>query len=245
MRPVLLPSFLKVALTNINRGQKDLRLFEIGKTYPEGKEKETLGLLLTGRRLRDWRYSKKDTVEIFDLKGALEHLFQTAGIDVTYQEAECPFFDPACAAAIIIDGKQAGVFGKIERGVLNNWDIKNQDVYFAELHLEEVFAKAGPFKKYRPISGFPAIVRDVSLAVKKEVAYKQVEEICRLQGGDILRSVDFIEQYLGEKIPAGEKGLVFSCQYQSLTQTLREDEVTAVHERILQALTVELGAIRR
>jgi len=99
--------------------------------------------------------------------------------------------------------------------------------------------------KYQPISEFPSIGRDISLALNKEVSFKQVEEICRHHGGDILKSVSFIEQYLGEKIPTGQKGLVFSCHYQSNTRTLREDEVTAVHEQILQALTKDLNAIRR
>ncbi len=261
MRPAMLPSFLQAAVTNINRGQKDLRLFEIGKIYFKNKldsrfrgnddadgvkEKETLGILLTGRRLRDWRSSRKEEIDIFDLKGVLERIFQTIGISAVYAEKgdslNCPLFP---AAAIIVDGKQIGVLGKIDRKVLSNWDIKTQDVYFAELHLDEILSRPDKFVRYQPISGFPAVVRDVSLAVKKEIPYKRIEEICLRQGGDILRSVQFIEQYLGDKIQPGYKGLVFSCQYQSSIRTLREDEVSAVHERILQALTNDLSAIRR
>ena len=245
MRPVMLPSFLQVAVTNINRGQKDLRFFEIGKTYFKEKEKETVGILLTGRRSHDWRSSRKDMVEIFDIKGVLERIFQTAGIDVAYEGANIPVFDPACGEAIIVDGKQIGVFGKIEKKVLNNWDIKNQEIYFAGFYLDEILTKPDNPTKYQPISEFPAILRDVSLAVKKEIPYQKIEEICLQQGGDILKSVQFIEQYLGDKIQPGHKGLVFSCQYQSSTRTLREEEVSTVHERILQALTKDLSAIRR
>ena len=245
MRPVMLPSFLQVAVTNFNRGQKDLRFFEMGKTYFKDGEKETLGLLLTGRRSYDWRSFRKEGIEIFDLKGILERIFQTAGIEAAYEGANMPVFDHACAAAIIIKGKQIGVLGKVDRKVLSNWDIKNQDIYFAEFYLGELIAAANRPVKYQPISEFPAIVRDVSLAVKKEVSYKKVEEICVQQGGDILKSVHFIEQYLGDKIQSGHKGLVFSCHYQSNARTLREDEVTSVHERILQTLTHDLNAIRR
>ena len=133
----------------------------------------------------------------------------------------------------------------MEQKVLNNWDIKNQDILFCGIHLDEILSLPSKPLKYQPISEFPAIVRDVSLAVKKEIPYKKIEEICLQQGGDILKSVQFIEQYLGDKIQAGYKGLVFSCQYQSNTRTLREDEVSAVHERILHALTHDLAAIRR
>ncbi len=245
MRPILLPSLLQVVVTNFNRGQKDLRFFEIGKTYFKSGERETAAVLLTGRRSHDWRSSKKDMVAIFDLKGVLENIFQSIGANASFESAPVPAFDPSCAATIIIEGKQIGVLGKLEQKVLSNWDIKNQDVYYAEFFLDAVFLHSGKIKKYQPISEYPAIMRDVSLAVKKDVPYKKIEEICFKQGGDILRSVQFIEQYLGDKIPAGQKGLVFSCQYQSNTGTLREDQVTAVHERILQALTNDLGAVRR
>lgn len=245
MRPVILPSFLQVAVTNINRGQKDLRFFEIGKTYFKDKEKETLGILLTGRRAHDWRSSKKEGVEVFDLKGLLDRIFQAVGISAAYETIQFPVFDPACATGISMDGKQIGVLGRIEHSVLNNWDIKNQDIYFAGLYLDGILSTPNKFLKYQPVSEFPAVIRDVSLAVKKEVPYKKIEEICQQQGGEILRSIQFIEQYLGDKIQSGYKGLVFSCQYQSSIRTLREDEVSAVHERILQTLTHDLAAIRR
>jgi len=245
MRPDMLPSLLQVALTNVNRGQKDLRFFEIGKRYFVDGEKETLSILLAGRRTQDWRSNRKDTVEIFDLKGVLESIFQSMGISAVYETTQAPAFDPSCLAAICVKGKQMGVLGRIERRVLNNWDIKIQDVYFAQVDLEGLVPLANPAKKYQPISEFPAIVRDVSLAVGQDIAFKAIEEVCRHYGAGILKSVDFIEQYLGEKIPSGQKGLVFSCQYQSNTKTLREDEVSAVHERIVRALTQDLAAIRR
>jgi phenylalanyl-tRNA synthetase beta chain len=245
MRPSMLPSMLQAALTNINRGQKDLRFFEIGKRYFLDSEKETLGILLTGRRSRDWRAHKKDSIEIFDLKGVLEKVFQHIGISPDYGANKLASLDPGCAASIMLNGRYLGAMGKIDRKVLNNWDIKNRDVFFAGLHLDEIYPLPGRDLKYQPISEFPAIVRDVSLAVKNEIPYKRIEEICLKQGGEILRSVQFIEQYLGDKIQPGYKGLVFSCHYQSNIRTLREDEVTAVHERILQALTRDLAAVRR
>ncbi len=245
MRPAMLPSFLQVAATNINRGQKDLRFFEIGKIYFKDKEKETLGILLTGRRRYDWRSSKKEGIEVFDLKGVLELIFQSLGIDVSYEINKMSVFDPACEASIIFDGKQIGILGKIDREVLNNWDIKAQEIYFAEVHLDEILSKPAKPVKYKSVSEFPAIVRDVSLAVKKEVPYKRIEDICLQQGGGVLTSVQFIEQYLGDKIQSGYRGLVFSCHYQSHERTLREEEVSVVHEHILQALINELGAVRR
>jgi len=221
-----------------------LRFFEMGKIYSEHGEKEAVGILLTGRRAHDWRLSRKEGVEFSDLKGTLERVFQSIGTNVVYEITQTPVFASACAC-IKIDGQEIGVLGKIARNVLNNWEIKNQDIYYATFLLDGILGGPEKIFQYQPISEFPAIVRDVSLAVKKEIPYKKVEEICLAQGGDILRSVHFIEQYLGDKIQSGYKGLVFSCHYQSHARTLREDEVTVVHERVLQALTRDLNAIRR
>jgi phenylalanyl-tRNA synthetase beta chain len=245
MRPSMLPSMLQAAAVNINRGQKDFRFFEFGKRYFVDGEKETLGILLAGRRSHDWRMSKKDPVEINDLKGVVARVFQAVGINPDYDNNQLAALDPGCSASIKFNGKYLGSLGKIDKKVLNNWDIKNQEIYYAGLHLDEIFALPAKALKYQPISEFPAIVRDVSLSVKKDIPYKKIEEICILKGGDILRSVCFIEQYLGDKIQPGHKGFVFSCQYQSNSRTLREDEVAAVHEGILQSLIHDLGAIRR
>lgn len=245
MRPFLLPSFLQAAATNINRGQKDLRFFEIGKTYFKEGEKETLGILLTGRRSLDWRSSKKEGVDIFDLKGLFERVSRALGLKVSFGAVQASFVDRSCAATIMADGKEIGLLGRVERKALNNWEIKNQEIYYAEIYLDGIMAAPRPVAKYLPISEFPAIVRDVSLAVKKEITYKTVEETCLRQGGDILKSVHFIEQYSGDKIQSGHKGLVFSCHYQSNARTLREEEVSTVHERILNALIQDLNATRR
>jgi phenylalanyl-tRNA synthetase beta chain len=245
MRPSMLPSMLQAAVTNINRGQKDLRLFEIGKRYLIEGEKESLGVVWTGRRSYDWRSSRKDTVEFFDLKGTVERLFQNIGLSPAYESNQFPVLDNSCAASITLNGHYLGSFGKVDRQILNNWDIKNQDVYFAGIHLSDIYPLPGRHVKFQSISEFPAIVRDVSLAVKKEIPYQKIEDTCKAQGGDILRSVQFLEQYIGDKIPAGFKGLFFSCLYQSNDRTLREEEVSAVHERIVQALIKDLNAIRR
>ncbi len=224
LRPSLLPGFLAVVASNINRGQKNLRLFEIGRTYETLPEKEKIGILLTGNRTDDWRTSGKSQVDYYDLKGVVEEL--------------CAASFPAAKEKI------SDALYKIPQDVLSNWDIKQKDVYFAELDLN-IFIDEIKTKRYQPVIEFPPVVRDVSMAVKKEIPFEKIQTIaCRL-GGNILQSVNFIEQYLGEKIPAGQKGLVFSLVYQSPERTLREEEVSQVHEKICQAIISDLGAVRR
>ncbi len=243
MRPILLPSLLQVALTNINRGQKDLRFFELGKRYLPDGEQEALGILLTGRRGQDWRSNKKENVDFYDLKGIVERLFGALSAEVIFETLSMPTFE--YAASVIMKGAPIGLLGKVAPEVLRDWEIKHQDIYYAGLDLDGVLALPAKHQKYQPVSEYPAIVRDVSLAVDKDTAWKQVEDICRAQGQGILNAVHLIEQYAGEKVQPSQKAFVFSCQYQSQERTLREDEAAAVHARLLDALTRELKATRR
>ena len=245
MRPSFLPHFMAMMTANFNRGQKDLRLFEIAKRYTPRGEKDALALLLTGSRYRDWRLPHKSQVEFFDVKGILENIFYALKADVCFDASAEPFLDATSSSSLNLNGQRIGVAGKLHRTVLENWDIKYQDVYFAEVNLEPLLAVSSATTRFEPLGEFPTVTRDVSLAVKKEISYKAIQDLCRQYGGDILREVKFIEQYTGEKVSAGQKALVFSLIYQSRQRTLREEEVNSAHERILQAIVQQLGAIRR
>ena len=245
MRPSLLPGFMQVVSGNFNRGQKNLRLFEIAKRYLPQGERTTLALLLTGSRYQDWRLSRKEQVEFSDLKGILENISVHLEPGDSKFFLENQFLDTSSVSSLEVNRKNIGFAGKLNKVVLNNWDIKHQDVYFAEIDLEEFFIRPAHTVKFQPMAEFPAIIRDISLAVKKEVSYGAIQEICRKKGGPILAEVHFIEEYLGDKIQPGHKGLVFSCHYQSHDRTLREEEVNAAHQSIIRALTSQLAAVLR
>lgn len=246
MRPSLLPGFLGVVLSNVNRGEKNLRFFEMGRTYMNGLERDTIGILLTGQRGRDWRQAKKESVDLFDLKGAVEEILTsvTSG-KLSFAPLEAQGFEPGHCAQCSLDGKPVGVLGRVASSAMAKWDIKTGAIYFAQLDLQGLYSHKHPPVRFSAMIEFPSVIRDVSLAVKQEVSYEQVQTICRAKGGEILKSVRFIEQYIGEKIQPEYKGLVFSLTYQSSQGTLKEEHVNGVHEGVCQALINDLGAIRR
>jgi len=111
--------------------------------------------------------------------------------------------------------------------------------------LEALYRAAREQGAYQPLTEYPIITRDISLAIKKEILFSDLCAIARELGGALLKDVTLKEEYLGEKIPSGCRGIIFSLKYQSAERTLREDEVTAVHEAICQAYGDRCGAIRR
>ena len=246
LRPSLLPSLLSAAVFNINRGQKNLKLFEIGKVYGPRGEQETLGVLMTGRFDEDWRKTGKSEMDFYDIKGAVEQvLSRTCSAEIRFESGSQPFLEKGQSACVLVQGVAVGFLGKIEEDVLINWDIKQKNVLFAQINLEELRRFYSPRQSYRRVSEYPAIALDVSLAVKNSVQFHQVCAMAFRLGGGILDSVKFNEEYRGDKIPAGQRGIVFSLRYKAADRTLREEEVNDVHEKILRAFVAELGAVQR
>ncbi len=246
LRPSMLPSLLEVVQTNLHRTQKDLRLFEVGKIYSSDGEKSTLALIMTGRRGQDWWHHQKDNaVNFYDLKGVLQRLLCHLGVPASWQASTCPALDSSASADIILNGHSIGYAGKISTEVLARWDIKAQGVYFAQIDLGAIFALPAAEVKYHPVSTFPAIVRDVSVAIKADLPYARIKEVCLSSAGALLKSVQLIEEYTGDKVPAGTRALVFSLTYQSDQCTLREEEVNALHQNVLKALSKQTDAVLR
>src|SRR3989339_43343 len=244
MRPSLLPSMLSRVQFNLNRGQKDISLFEAGKIYTNKGEKETLAVIMTGVALRDWRKLKQNNVDFIDIKGIVGKVFSGTGIQdsaVSYKISELPFFAGE-NAQIFLRGKKIGAVGRICQEVLDAWDIKGASVVFAEVDLESFYSGSFSKKKYFPVIEYPIVTRDISLAIKKDILFDEIRNIVFNDNNDIMHNFNLIEEYLGENLPGKEyKGLVCSCKYQSKTGTLKEEEVTKVHERICQSLIDKIG----
>ncbi|MEW5894889.1 MAG: phenylalanine--tRNA ligase subunit beta [Candidatus Omnitrophota bacterium] len=256
LRPHLLPSLLQAAKTNLNHGQKDLMIFETGKAYPHGGEREELGILLTGDAAHDWRISGARTVDFYDLKGAVEiAVGPFVSGDIIFKVSEEQFLEEGQRADVFVgqpedtsgkaSSKKIGVCGKVGSQVLEQNGIRQDNVFFAQIDLEVVYALTKKEKAYVPACEFPGIARDVSIAVSKNIFFDEICRVVRQFGGEFLRTIQLKEQYLGEKIPADQRGLVFSVVYQAPDRTLTEEEIQTVHENVLRKLIERLGALIR
>ena len=245
-RSSLLPGLLANLRLNLNRLEKDLRFFEVGHCYTAAGEQDVLGLVLTGRRWDDWRADPKAQIDFFDLKGVLTRLLSGLHCaEPKFESSRDPVFSGRESAVFSSSGHKLGKAGRIHPGILQAWDIRPQNIYYAEIALDDLRPCQPRSQTYRPYSEYPAIVRDVSLAVKKSIPYQKALDIAVEMGGELLQEVKFVEQYLGEKIPPGQRGLVFSLVYRSSQRTLTEDEVKQVHQAVLDALVRRVGAIVR
>ena len=245
MRPTMLPGALQAVAFNMNRGQKDLKFFEIGKRYLPAGERWTLLIVMTGRHAGDWRRGKRDAFDLFDVKGALETAFTALRVKgLEYRAGESAAFDAGQAAGVFLNGQSLGFMGRIADEVLGKFEIKKAQVYAAEIDLAPAVDALTPQAKFAIPDEFPAMVRDVSLAVKA-ARFEDIRAACAARGTGLLRKIELVEEYRGDKILQGYRGLVLSLTYQASDRTLTEDAVNALHESIVQELMERFEALRR
>lgn len=239
MRTLPLNGMLTALSTNYNRRNKDVRLYELANIYlpktlpleelPDERKQLTLGMYGEG--------------DFFDMKGVVEGILEKLGIRqvVTYTpEDDRPYLHPGRKADVVIGGQTLGFIGEVHPEVLDNYDIGTK-AYVAVLDVKTLAGLADFNTKYKGVAKFPAVTRDISLVMKKEVLAGQIEEVIRKNGGKLLESVELFDVYEGEQLGADEKSLAYSIRFRAPDRTLEEKDVTTVMEKILKKME-NLGA---
>lgn len=238
MRTTSLNGMLTSLATNYNRRNKDVRLYELGNIYlpkslpltelPEERMQFTLGM-----------YGKGD---FFSMKGVVEEFFEKIGMEKkeTYDpNAGKPYLHPGRQANIVYDGKVIGYLGEIHPEVADNYGIGDR-AYVAVIDMPEIMEYATFDRKYTGIAKYPAVTRDISMVVPKEVLVGEIENVIEKKGGAYLESYGLFDLYEGEQIKAGFKSVAYSIVFRAKDKTLEEADVSAAMKKILKALE-EMG----
>ncbi len=242
---------------NLNHGQRNLRLYEIGRAYQlrgtQPVETRVLTLGATGLARQKgvaetpWEYA------FADLKGDLDKLGELLG-GFEWKPGGPAYLHPARAARIRLaashhsDGSaEMGVAGQLARRVAEPFKLR-QDVFLAELRLDplyEAFSAARAALRYQPIPRFPAVERDFSLILADGTPFAQVAEAIRSLGIAEVAGIEAVDLFRGGQIPAGKYSLLVRVTFQSHAATLTEAQLTDFIGRILAALEQRLGAALR
>ncbi len=234
MRTVSLHGMLTSLATNYNRRNKEVRLYELGNVYlpkalpltelPEERMQFTLGM-----------YGDCD---FFTMKGVLEEFFDCIGMRkkaVYDPNAGRNYLHPGRQANIFYEGALVGYLGEVHPEVCDNYDMKTR-AYVAVLDMPAVLPYATFDRKYEGIAKYPAVLRDISMVVPKEIMAGQIEAIIAQRGGKILESYQLFDIYEGDQIKEGYKSVAYSITFRAKDRTLEEADVTAAMKKILNGL---------
>lgn len=239
---------------NLNHGQRDLRLFEIGKAYAlrggEPSETTVLTLGATGLAREKTIYEEAREFGFADLKGDLDGIGEMAG-GFAWRFGGPKWLTGGRAAQISGDGAGGsvvlGVAGQVARRIADQLKLR-QEIFVAELHLEPLLAKiegASATLKFAPIARFPSVERDFSLVLADGITFAQVADAIRALGIVELRNIQAADLFRGGQVPAGKYSLMIRVVFQSGETTLTEAQVAEFSSRIVTALETELGASLR
>ncbi len=234
MRTVSLNGMLTSLATNYNRRNKDVRLYELGNIYipkslpltelPDERMQFTLGMYGEG--------------DFFTMKGVVEEFFDCIGMKkkpVYNPEGEYPFLHPGRKAQIEYDGEVIGYLGEVHPEVLDNYNLGCK-AYVAVLDMPKVVPFATFDRKYEGIAKFPAVTRDISMVVPKNILVGQIEAMIAQRGGKILESYQLFDIYEGSQIKEGFKSVAYSITFRDKTRTLEENDITGAMKKILNGL---------
>ncbi len=239
MRTISLNAMLISLSTNMAHRNKNVRLYEFGNIYlpkelplkelPEERMQMTLGMYGEG--------------DFFTLKGVLEDIFETLGVDSMIEylpTKEYPFLHPGRQASVMLGNEKVAYIGQVHPEVMDNYSMK-QNAIVAVIDMPVLVAHATFDRKYEAVAKFPAIKRDLSMTVSKEIFVGQLEKIIKKSGGKLLESVELFDVYEGNQIEAGKKSVAYSLTFRAKDRTLEESEINVIVEKILNKLS-ELGA---
>ena len=234
MRTLPLHGMLNSLSTNYNRRNKNVRLYELANVYlpkslpltelPDERMQFTLGMYGDG--------------DFFTMKGVVEEFFDKAGMHgrVSYDpEAGKAFLHPGRQAAILYEGDMVGYLGEVHPDVLDNYKI-GEKAYVAVLDMPAVTPHTSFDRKYTGIAKYPAVSRDLSMVVPKNILVGQIEEMIVQRGGKILESYNLFDIYEGSQILEGYKSVAYSITFRAKDHTLEEKEINGAMNKILNGL---------
>lgn len=235
LRPRLLATILEVVNLNLRKGNKDLRLFEIGKIFTANQGwQETINLagVITGNKEPINWLAKPKPVDYFDLKSVLEALFEEFRLqNIQFIHQPQNFLRPTDATIIKIDETEIGFIGTLSKSVNDRYEL-NQEVYVFEINLERIWQFSPQSKYFRPLPRYPGVLRDFAFVVDKTISAATVEKKIRQLGGELLAKVEIFDCFSGGQLAPGQKNLGVRLLLQAYDRTLSDTEANRIFDQI-------------
>ena len=240
VRTSILPSLLSVYDYNTARSVKDICIYEIAKTYDKDfKEDLKVAILMKGEYLtNDW-LKVNVKVDFYLIKGVIENLLNYLGYKNRYSFVKEQINDlhPGISAKILIDKDEVGIIGKVHPS------LKKDDIFVAEISLTKLYEKSVKPIKFKEVSKYPEISKDMAFIVANEVESDAIKSVIKKEGGRILGNVKVFDLY--PNISEGKKSIAYRLTFRDETRTLTEEEVMAVFNKIISEVETIFNAILR
>ena len=245
MRTTLWPGLIGAAVYNANRQQSRIRLFETGLVFVsdggEIRQPKMIGAIAAGPVVPEQWAQPPRIVDFYDVKGDVESLLALSGHRAEFVADSHPALHPGQTASIVHRGERIGMIGVLHPALASEFKLPGAVLF--ELRLESI--SAGTLPKFKTLSRFPAVRRDLSLLMSDAVSASAVRACVEQAGVEVLANLELFDVYAGEGIDSGMKSMSVALTFQSQSRTLDDAEVNTALSVILSSLTDKLGVALR
>jgi phenylalanyl-tRNA synthetase beta chain len=232
---------------NLNHGQHNARLFEIGRRYSlkgsESVETPVLTIGVTGEARENNLYDAAREFSFADLKGDLDSIGELAG-GLAWRDGGAEWLHAARRGSVVLGANEIGAAGQLARRVAEKFKFR-QDVFLAELELDPIcvaYRAAKEARRYEPLPRFPAVERDFSLLLPDGTHFSDVVKAIRSLKISEISNIEAADLFRGKNVPAGKYSLLVRVTFQSREATLTDAQISDASARIISALEKNLGA---
>ncbi|AXI09637.1 phenylalanine--tRNA ligase subunit beta [Oceanobacillus sp. 143] len=251
LRLSILPELLHSLTYNQARNQANLAFYEVGNVFISEEEtltKQPTELLrasgaVTGKWVEHpWQQEMKD-VDFFVVKGIIEGLFDFLQIPVTFSPAKLTDMHPGRTAILKVDGNVVGFIGQLHPSLEKTLDLKA--TYVFDVNLDVLIKKYDTEPTFTAIPKYPSIERDIAFILDDHVHAGDVQELIKEVGAPLVKQVEIFDVYQGENVEDGKKSIAYSLLYQHPEKTLKDDEVEASYQQVVEAVNKAFNAYVR
>ena len=243
LRCSIITSLYKIYEYNVSHYNKDVSIFEIGKSfYKKGdtyNEENKIACLMTGEYYYGINNSKK--VDFYIIKGIAEELLDFLGYGGRYsfvvKDNMPEQLHPGQSAMISVNNDIVGLIGKVHP------EITKEDVFVMEINLDKLLAKKTGKMKYKEISKYPTVKKDISILVDTDITSNEIAVAIKKSAGSLLLNTEVFDVYTGKGIEEGKKSLAYSLTFGTNDRTLTDEEINKVLEKIIERLS-KIGTVR-
>ncbi|GAB6188790.1 phenylalanine--tRNA ligase subunit beta [Marinitoga arctica] len=247
MRPLLVYGILESASYNFRNQSRNIKLFEIGKSFLKDENSETkvkeiekLSFVSIGEE-NPYDYTDKRSVNFYTFKGALDNLLDYFGINAEFKREKIKGMSYSQTAKIYVNNVELGFIGKIDSDISKDiYDI-NQPVYIAEIDLEKMYNLKNYKKKNILPLDYPSMRRDYSMLVDDKITYFDIKNIILKVGKKLVEEIKVFDVYKGKNIEEGKTSITITVTYRAKDRTLTDDEINKISEKTINMLEKELG----
>ena len=243
LRCSIITSLYKIYEYNVAHYNKDVSIFEIGKSFykkgEEYNEENKIACLMTGNYYCGINNNKQ--VDFYIIKGIAEELLDFLGYGGRYsfivKENMPKELHPGQSALISVNNDIVGVIGKVHP------QIAKEAVYVMEINLDKLLSKKTGKMKYKEISKYPTVKKDIAILADKNIEASQIAMQIKKAAGSLLISSEVFDLYTGKGIPEGKKSLAYSLTFGSNDRTLTDEEINEILNKIIEKLS-KIGEVR-